>query len=212
MGCAVIDESGRDPSGRTGPLADHAPPALSTWLLALLVPRPRREQFVGDLVEEFRSRQEGASAAIARRWFRWQVLRSVGPIAWQRVNISPVMQTVVGVMMAFAGLWVWIWVLNVPPIRDRVFGLVGSPLAFLVTVLELSTYVVAGLVVGRLATFRPFVAVMATSLLIWLWPAAVRSLATGSLALPGPVWSAVLVFGGVQLGAWATARRRVRAT
>lgn len=63
----------------SGPLPD--PPRLSRWLFARLVRRPEAEYVLGDLEEEFRARHAAGEPPVTlRRWYRHQLLRSLGPL------------------------------------------------------------------------------------------------------------------------------------
>ncbi|HSM62149.1 MAG TPA: ABC transporter permease, partial [Longimicrobiales bacterium] len=55
------------------------PPGAWAWVLGRLVPAPQREALLGDAEEEFGRRAARDGATRARRWYRAQVVRSVGP-------------------------------------------------------------------------------------------------------------------------------------
>jgi putative ABC transport system permease protein len=61
------------------------PPLLSAWFLRLSVAPQDRDAVLGDLHEEFGTRAATGGAAPARRWYRRQVRRSVGPNIRHRI-------------------------------------------------------------------------------------------------------------------------------
>jgi hypothetical protein len=70
---------------REGGLGDEFPGRGAQFLLRLLLPSGRREEFVGDLIEEAETvvlPQRGRRAA--RRWFWWQAATSASPMHVRR--------------------------------------------------------------------------------------------------------------------------------
>jgi hypothetical protein len=69
----------------SGSLGTGFPGATARLFLHLLIPEGRREEFVGDLIEEAETvvlPRRGSAAA--RRWFWWQVLTSASPMHARR--------------------------------------------------------------------------------------------------------------------------------
>jgi hypothetical protein len=64
----------------------YSPPAFACSLLESLLPGPYREVLLGDLVEEYRLRNESASPFTASRWFWSQACRSVPPMVWSSLR------------------------------------------------------------------------------------------------------------------------------
>ena len=64
------------------------PPRWAELFLAALLPRRYRDQHVGDLSEGYHAREKRVGPAAARRWYRRQVLTSLGPALWLRVRHS----------------------------------------------------------------------------------------------------------------------------
>lgn len=74
----------RTDSGAGG-LGDEFPGGAAEFLLRMLLPAGRREEFVGDLIEEAETvvlPQHGRRAA--RRWFWWQAVTSASPMHVRR--------------------------------------------------------------------------------------------------------------------------------
>ena len=196
-----------------GRVGDVSPPSISTRLLELVLPPSLRDAFVGDLIEELRRRQASEVGSSPTRWYRRQVLRSIGPMAWRRLNASAVAQTALSTGAGFAAGWAWLWLLNQPLILGPVFRLPGSSLAIVLVLLEASPYLIAGLAVGLLATAKPLLAVLATGALVWAWPLLRAWWSTGELHAPGGLWSAVMILACLLLGVWIIqlVRRRLSA-
>jgi hypothetical protein len=71
--------------GRQEGLGAGFPGKRAQWLLRLLLPEGRREEFVGDLIEEAGTvvlPRRGRSAAL--RWFWWQAVTSASPMHVRR--------------------------------------------------------------------------------------------------------------------------------
>ncbi|MEP7344617.1 MAG: ADOP family duplicated permease [Gemmatimonadaceae bacterium] len=66
-----------------------SPPRLARWLIGRLVRSHDRSFVVGDLDEEFASREATLGHAAARRWYWRQAARSAFPLAWHRVTMPP---------------------------------------------------------------------------------------------------------------------------
>lgn len=69
---------------------------MITWLLKLVLPRADRDAVLGDLAEE-RALQKNPD-----RWFRRQVLRSLGPIMWANIRRGVWLKTVGAVLASYA--------------------------------------------------------------------------------------------------------------
>ena len=182
---------------------EEKPPALTARMLALVLPPAVRDPFLGDLAEEFHDRRRREPASTARRWYRRQAVRSAGPMLRRRVHSSPPAQTLVVALLAIAAAWGWLALLNAPPMRRLLEPLAGSPLAFAVTLLELTTFGVAGAVAGRLATARPIFTALVVGSALWGWPVVAGWLATGDFRVIGGLWWAVLAVGGALAGCLA---------
>lgn len=59
-------------------------PLALAYFLAFLVPKKHREEWLGDLEEQYAELYERAGRRYARAWFFIQVLCSVGAFAWAR--------------------------------------------------------------------------------------------------------------------------------
>jgi len=62
------------------------PPRLSAWFLRMSVAPQDRDVVLGDLHEEFGTRAATGGVAAARRWYRRQVRRSIGPNLRRRIE------------------------------------------------------------------------------------------------------------------------------
>lgn len=69
---------------------------MMAWLLKLVLPRGDRDAVLGDLAEE-RALQKNPD-----RWFRRQVLRSLGPIMWANIRRGVWLKTVGAVLASYA--------------------------------------------------------------------------------------------------------------
>ncbi|NNF29183.1 MAG: FtsX-like permease family protein [Gemmatimonadetes bacterium] len=68
----------RHPTGKGGP------PGRFRWLLARLLPDRARDEALADLDELWAERMVRKGRRAANRWYRWQVVRSIGPaVQWQ---------------------------------------------------------------------------------------------------------------------------------
>jgi hypothetical protein len=72
---------GRGPSPE-----DPGPGRFWLWIPQQLVPKANRDQFIGDLLEEYEIIPKEKGLAEARRWFRGQVLRSISQCFQWRVE------------------------------------------------------------------------------------------------------------------------------
>ncbi|MDX1395182.1 MAG: hypothetical protein R3195_12365 [Gemmatimonadota bacterium] len=176
-------------------------PAIAAALFRVLLPPDRRDDVLGDLLEEFAARQRAGRPAGARRWFRSQVARSASALALQRLHASPVLETLVAVLAGFGAILLWVVAVNRPPVLGALSRLDGGAFALAAALLELSSFVVGGLVAGRLAVARPALAALATTIVALATPVAVATFA-GAAAVPVPSpWWIVLALAGVGLGA-----------
>ena len=173
---------------------------LLRWSLSPL----ERPAILGDLEEEFASTEASRGLAEARRWYRRQVLRSVGANLWRRfqdddrrrVAAYRSLPTIaLGLLYVAEGLW------SRSPKRPEALAAVGGVLAFLgvavlaaailrkridpppadrrVALSVLSGTVVAGLVVMSLDVLPPrnvwpLAWIAVAALAIWPWPATTR--------------------------------------
>ena len=179
------------------------PPAFPTRVMEVFL-ADEGVHVLGDLVEEYRHRCETRPARLARRWYWSQVARSIAPLGWHRVNAAAGPQTVVAVALALMAMTVWMWVLNLAPVRFALGRVVGSAPSFVLVVLEMSGLLVAGAVLGRLALRRLHGAVILTGVVSLAMPVLAGLLTTGR---PGPtpgLWLTLLVFGALELGAAAS--------
>ena len=62
------------------------PPPFFRWTLALLADRRFREDVLGNILEEFEDQVVAQGEPAARRWYRRQVLRSLGPLLRWRLT------------------------------------------------------------------------------------------------------------------------------
>ncbi len=86
----------------------HAPPPLAMRLLEWVTPQPLRAAILGDLAEEFASRQQQSFHA-ADRWYWRQALRSLTALTLLRIRtqsmpvvLSVIVTTLLGVLVATA--------------------------------------------------------------------------------------------------------------
>lgn len=61
-------------------------PRIHRWLLSVVTPSPDRAELLADLEDEMVRRAGRDGAAPARRWYRRQARRSLGPILYRRVG------------------------------------------------------------------------------------------------------------------------------
>jgi putative ABC transport system permease protein len=71
----------------TGDVEDRRAPRPWEWLLGRLMPAGQRDAALGDAAEEFVARAGREGGASARRWYRRQVWRSVGPAVRHRAGL-----------------------------------------------------------------------------------------------------------------------------
>ena len=75
---------GRDHPNHGGPPDLPRLGRVALWMITRIVPKAYRDEFVGDLLEEYESILREKGRAEARRWFWGQVLRSIPPLLlWQ---------------------------------------------------------------------------------------------------------------------------------
>jgi hypothetical protein len=81
-----------------------APPRLAVWILEATIPTEDGAALAGDLCEEFTEHIAPArGAAFARRWYCWQVARSLAPLwvrSWERASLARASIAVVGAGLA----------------------------------------------------------------------------------------------------------------
>ena len=77
--------TGSDPNSKSG-RDQPAPPRWSSRLLGMLLPSRYRDQQLGDLSEGFHARGTRSGYGEARRWYRRQVLTSLGPALRLRIR------------------------------------------------------------------------------------------------------------------------------
>lgn len=77
--------TGTDPNSKNG-RGQPAPPRWTRLLLNMLLPAHYRDQQLGDLSEGFHARGARGGYAEARRWYRRQVLISLGPAVRLRIR------------------------------------------------------------------------------------------------------------------------------
>ena len=80
------------------------PPPVAAWLLEAALAASERDAVIGDLREEYcRYIVPSRGAAAARRWYWWQVARSVAPLwgrAWERASLSRAVTAIVTAALA----------------------------------------------------------------------------------------------------------------
>jgi predicted permease len=64
------------------------PPRITTWIARLAAPASERVDLLTDLDDEFHEQTVRIGVAAARRWYRRQVFRSIGPLLRRRVHSS----------------------------------------------------------------------------------------------------------------------------
>jgi len=119
------------------------------FLLRLLLPTGRREEFVGDLIEEAETvvlPQRGRAAA--RRWFWWQAVTSASPMHARKcareVGMHRQRWIVVAAILVFG------------PLMALDSGVSGAPVGILgLVALAVAVPAVAGLLSGNLRIDRP---------------------------------------------------------
>jgi hypothetical protein len=121
----------RTDSGADG-LGDDFPGGAAELLLRMLLPAGRREEFVGDLIEEAETvvlPQHGLRAA--RRWFWWQAVTSASPMHVRRcardVGMNRQRWIVVVAILVFGPLMVLDAGINTAP--GTVIGLAAVAIA-----------------------------------------------------------------------------------
>ena len=62
-----------------GPMKRSGPPRILRWALGKLLPDRARDDVLADLEELWEERRVRRGRGAANRWYRWQVVRSIGP-------------------------------------------------------------------------------------------------------------------------------------
>jgi putative ABC transport system permease protein len=73
---------------RTRDTHGDRPPRVTTWIARIAAPVPERADLLTDLADEFHEQTARIGVAAARRWYRRQVFRSIGPLLRRRVGSS----------------------------------------------------------------------------------------------------------------------------
>ena len=79
------------------------PPALraTMWLFSRLVPKDLREPLMGDLAEEYATREKVTSSLAALRWALREIFASVPPMLWIRLLRATWIATLAVALLAF---------------------------------------------------------------------------------------------------------------
>lgn len=78
------------------------PPAVAAWLVSLFCPAEEAESILGDLAEEFLGLAAASGAAIARKWYWRQTVRTIGHLGATAYTLAPwstVLAVVVGYLL-----------------------------------------------------------------------------------------------------------------
>jgi hypothetical protein len=179
------------------------PPLLAQAVL-MAVAGPREAEYVaGDLEEEFAIVREARGRAAARRWYAWQVARSVGALLQLRVRSGELTHVVLIVSLGVAAPlllldWLWQFVYSQIPLKD---GLHRAP-GFLV--FNALCVCACAAVLGAWATWKwpgsksraaalAFAAAIAVLVALWAGAASAPAAYVVTLALAVPA-SALLTF------------------
>jgi hypothetical protein len=118
-------------------------PRLARWLLEVVTPRIERAELLGDLEDDTARREAVDGRSAARRWYRRQVVRSVGPIVGRRLSVRARRWRAVGPTALSSG--------TVQDLKLAIRSLAASP-AF-----ALSTVAMLALGIGTFTVIYAFV-------------------------------------------------------
>ena len=88
-GIAVVLRGAMDVTGWASFSRFPPPRRITWWIIRLVVPRDYRDEFIGDLLEEYEIIREALGPGGADRWYRQQVFRSILPwLRWRLERIG----------------------------------------------------------------------------------------------------------------------------